>query len=301
MGITIGNPLKRNGMKHLARFLFFIVPVFLSAFWASCNSANKNQKSISFKLNLPLGEDYRYVIANEQNIQSMGTDMKLATSLEVNYQKQNDSSGFQLIKSTIGRVVVRVNSPVMNVSFDSKNGDVPKFGQSSLEPMFHLVNKSFLIYLDKQGVIHQIRHLSEPVTPTANDSVLMQTLGKSFDFYPANPVAVGDSWMTTTQLPVQGITTVLKTTYTLASVRDDTAFLDAQAELTAAERNLVMNNVPMTISMNGTQKGSLAVYIPQGRLLKASFSSTITGVFKAQGQEMKSVTTGTSTITSEKE
>lgn len=231
----------------------------------------------------------------------MGSDIHLATAIEVGYQKEKDSADFQLIKSTINRVSVKINSPVMNVSFDSKSGNAPKASQSAIEPMFNLVHQSFLVYLKKDGTIDRVTHPTESSFTTANDSLLIQTLGKSFDFYPTNPVAVGDSWNTTTQLPVQGINTTLKTTYTLKSVTGDTALIQAQSSLDAPERTLVMNNISMKIKMNGTQSGTLKVFIPEGRLLQASFSSDITGIFNARGQEMKSVTRGTSTITSKKE
>lgn len=288
-------------MKPGINFFYFLTWVVFLAFFSSCNNGDKGQKMISFKFNLPAGNSYHYIISNEQNVQSTGSSIKLSTTIEVNYQKQKDSADLQLIKSTIDRVAVKINSPVMNVSFDSKSGDAPSVSQSSLDPMFHLVNQSFLLYLNKDGVINKIAHLTESSSTEVNDSLLMQTLGKSFDFYPAKPVTIGDSWETTTTLAVQGINTSLKTTYTLKSVSGDTALIAAASSLKAPERNLVMNNVSMKIKLAGTQSGTLKVFIPEGRLLHASFSSKITGIFQAQGQEMKSVTEGISTITSEKE
>lgn len=226
----------------------------------------------------------------------------MATTLEVDYRKIKDSESVQIIKSTIDRVAVNITSPAMNVSFDSRNGINPPASQTAAASMFELVNRSFLIYLKKNGEVKKIVNLPAGGTSKiVDDSLLMQTIGKSFDFFPTHAVSVGEKWKTETQLPVQGINTFLKTTYVLQSLRGDTAFLKATSALEAPERNLVMNQVPITISMEGTQAGTLKVLVPEGRLLQASFSSKIIGNYKAMGQEKKTTTEGISTVSSEKE
>lgn len=290
-------------MKHIIHFfLGGAVVLLLAVFVTACNrSGDRQTDTISFHFDLPANDTFRYIISNEQKVQSQGIDMDFATTIEVLYQRLKDSAGLQIVKSTVDRVRVYIQSPTMNVSFDSENGNMPQSSQSAIEPMFRLINKSYLLYLNEEGMIQEVKALSGNPSSSSDDSLLIQTLGKSFDFYPQQPVKIGDNWKTNTELLIQGINTSLKTTYTLKAVHGDTAIVDVSAKLDAPERNLVMNGVTMKINMNGTQNGDMKVLISDGRLLHAGFASNITGHFSAQGQKMESNTEGKATITSKKE
>lgn len=290
-------------MKQTIQFFFYGLTFLLCAsLMAGCNRNSSQQpEEISFHFNLPVDTAFRYIISNEQKVQSKGADMDFVTTIEVLYQKLKDSASLQIVKSTISRVAVNIHSPAMNISFDSRDGNVPKSSQSAIEPMFRLINKTYLLYLNEEGKIQDVKALSTNQGSSPDDSLLIQTLGKSFDFYPQRAVKIGDSWKTNTELLVQGINTSLKTAYTLKAVKGDTAILDVRSKLDAPERNLVMNGISMKITMQGTQDGDIKVLVSNGRLLHAGFSSNITGKFSAQGKNMKSTTVGKATITSKKE
>lgn len=283
-------------------FLFASIACFaLWGFFSSCNNNHQSKNKIIFHFNLEQGATYHYTIKDEQKVGSPVGDMSLSSAIGVDYKKVKDSAGLQIINSTVKSVLVQIHSGNTNVTYDSKEGVMPTSSQFALAQLFQLIDKPFFIYLNPDGTIQKISGLPDGNAPGSNDSLLMQTFEKSFDFYPNHPVAIGESWTTTTQLPVQGIPNYLQTNYSLQSVEGDTAFITVKGTLEAKDRTLIINDIPMKIGMAGTQTGNLKILIEEGRLLNAGFSSKITGVYKAMGQEKRTTTIGSSSIVSEKE
>ncbi|HET8573007.1 MAG TPA: DUF6263 family protein [Edaphocola sp.] len=270
-----------------------------SGMFYSCTSSKVQDEAISFGLNLPKGNSYLYTINSAQDVSAMGSTMHQQSTIEVNYESLGDSNRAPLIEATVRHIVLSVNSPAMKLSFDSRSGSTPNPSLPAVSEMLALANQTFKIQLDSNGRIRQVYPV-RPASGNNRDTVLTQLLQQSLAFYPGHPVKIGDSWTSTVSMPVQEINAELKTTYTLTARHGDTAIIGALAELKSPKKTLVLNQTKMSIEMNGAQKGTLKVYIPEGRLLNATFSSKINGLMEANGQTLQSNTEGQSTISSEK-
>lgn len=285
-----------NRIKYLA---YLLLSASSLSMLSSCSTSNVQNEAVSFGLNLPKGNHYLYTIKSTQEVSAMGSTMHQESTIEVGYESLGDHSGGPAIEATVQHIALSVNSPGMNVSFDTKTGNTPHSDLPAVSQMLALANKSFTIHLDSNGHIQQVQPVGD-VSAKGQDTVLTQLLQQSLAFYPGHPVKIGDSWTSTVSMPVQEINAELKTTYTLTARHGDTAIIGALSELTSPKKSLVMNDTKMSIEMNGTQKGTLEVYIPEGRLLTATFSSKINGLTEANGQTLQSETEGQSTISSQK-
>lgn len=286
-------------MNRTKYFGYILLSVLSLGLLSSCSSNKSQDEVISFGLNLPEGNSYLYTIKSAQDVSAMGSTMHQESTIEVNYKSLGKDKQTSLVEATVQHIVLAVKSPVMNVSFDSKSPNTPHSNLPAVSQMLALANQTYKIQLDSNGRIEQVTPLSLE-SSKEQDTVLTQLLQQSLAFYPGYPVKIGDSWTSTVSMPVQEINAELKTTYTLTARHGDTAVIGALAELKSPKKTLVMNDTKMSIEMNGTQKGTLEVYIPEGRLLTATFSSKINGLMEANGQTLQSNTEGQSTISSQK-
>lgn len=286
-------------MNRTKYFGYILLSVLSLGLLPSCSSNKSQDEVISFGLNLPEGNSYLYTIKSAQDVSAMGSTMHQESTIEVNYKSLGKDKQTSLVEATVQHIVLAVKSPVMNVSFDSRSPNTPHSNLPAVSQMLALANQTYKIQLDSNGRIKQVTPVSA-ASPKGQDTALTQLLQQSLAFYPGHPVRIGDSWMSTVSMPVQEINAELKTTYTLTALHGDTAVIGALAELKSPRKTLVMNDTKMSIEMNGTQKGTLEVYIPEGRLLTATFSSKINGLMEANSQTLQSNTEGQSTISSQK-
>lgn len=286
-------------MNRTKYFGYILLSVLFSGMFYSCASNKTQDEAISFGLNLPKGNSYLYTINSVQDVSAMGSTMHQQSTIEVNYKSLGDSNRTPLIEATVQHITLSVNSPAMNLSFDSKSGSTPHTNLPAVSQMLALANQTFKIQLDSNGLIQQVKPVGASFG-NGQDTALTQLLQQSLAFYPGHPVKIGDSWTSTLSMPVQEINAELKTTYTLTARHGDTAVIGALAELKSPKKTLTLNDTRMSIEMNGTQKGTLEVYIPEGRLLTATFSSKINGLMESNGQTLQSDTEGQATISSKK-
>lgn len=286
-------------MNRTKYFGYILLSLWSLGMLSSCSTNKVQDEAISFGLNLPAGSRYLYTIKSAQDVSAMGSTLKQQSTIEVNYKSLGNDKQTSLIEATVEHILLSVNSPAMNVSFDSKSANTPHSNLPAVSQMLALANQTYKIQLDSNGRIQQVTPVSA-ASSKGQDTVLTQLLQQSLAFYPGHPVKIGDSWTSTVSMPVQEINAELKTTYTLTARHGDTAVIGALAELKSPKKTLVMNDTKMSIEMNGTQKGTLEVYIPEGRLLTATFSSKINGLMEANGQTLQSDTEGQSTISSQK-
>lgn len=287
-------------MKKEKIIIYLLLTFICISIFVSCSPDNDNSSGkINLKFNLPKEGSYKYIIKNTQDLTAMGSSMHQELNIEVNYKKLKDSSRNQLIKTTIDRVTLKVKSPSLNISIDTKDDATPHTNMPAAAQMIAFANHSYLIKIDTNGQISDIFSASDS-KKEALDSTLYNLLQQTLDFYPKHPIAIGDSWKTTVNIPVRDINTTLKTTYTLTDVKGDTAIVKALTSISAPTKTIIMNQNKMQINVNGTQKGTLKILISEGRLFNANFTSKINSIMHAEGQELESVTDGTSVITSEK-
>lgn len=125
-------------MKQTIQFFFYGLTFLLCASLMAGCSRNSSQQpeEISFHFNLPVDTAFRYIISNEQKVQSKGADMDFVTTIEVLYQKLKDSASLQIVKSTISRVAVNIHSPAMNISLIPAMAMSPNHHSRQLNPCF---------------------------------------------------------------------------------------------------------------------------------------------------------------------
>ncbi|MEN6384880.1 MAG: DUF6263 family protein, partial [Phycisphaerales bacterium] len=120
-----------------------------------------------------------------------------------------------------------------------------------------------------------------------DENQIKELTGNMMNMYPANPIAIGDSWYETKSinfmLPID-----IDTTYMLKSVKDDTAIIDAVSKMDMGDTSkpLVIDpNTKMSMQLSGTINAASEVNVKNGLTKKSDITMNFSGMLKMEGNE----------------
>jgi len=272
-------------LKSISLFLF------LGLSLAACQS-NKNEK-VNLKINFQPGDKYQYTTNIEQDITTMGTvNIKMNFTIDMLYEMFPKEGDLQKLGVTYDRLVLQGSTPMGEMTYDSKN---PDKSTSGINEMGNIVGKTIYVYLNTDGTLQKVEGLDQlkdpameklhPGSPVTDSSFTMM-MQNAFDVYPGKPVSVGAHWEKNTVMAISTFKFNMKSTYTLASVKDGIADITVVSELKLPEMEMEQNGFKMKMKMNGRQEGNMEVDVATGQIISGATTQNIEGQMNAGGQEM---------------
>lgn len=154
-----------------------------------------------------------------------------------------EPDGSQKVTMVLTRMVMKMNSPMVNMEFDSADTDEKANANPALKVLAKMIGMTITTIYDKEGKVAKIEGIEEffdklakeadPMSKQIFDGLKKQmgegsftkTFDASRDVMPSGPVAVGDTWKSDTmakELPMIGNMNI-EATSTLKSVKKDAA------------------------------------------------------------------------------
>lgn len=221
------------------------------------------------------------------------------------YEVLKDTAGGHQVKMTYDNFDVEIKTP------DSEKKMTTDNGPNSIDPvekMLSLLKGSYLLVtIDGKGHVTGVngyRELTEKIMNgiTLTNEADRQTMYKQlqemfgekfiknnmeqgFGVLPDTAVYVGDSW-TKKQTQLADIKLKVNSTYTLASLKDNIAGIDASADINDTDSNVNLMGYQANVNLQGTEEGSYKADMNTGMLLSGTSEIFIKGTVQIQFRDV---------------
>lgn len=283
-------------MRSYSRSLLFAVLICVSM------GVVHAQEKYTLRLNLEPGQQFNQRMAMSQTIDQMmnGITITMNQDLTLDYAytiTDRDAQGVAAIECTYQRIASKVSTQGMAVSYDSANTDTPV--SAEFRPMAAMVGKSFTMRITPLGAVESIDGLSEildavvaemsPEGPAREQ--MLANLKKQFGedtmkglieqamaIYPADPVAVGDTWKKTVDVR-QMVPMRLDNTWVLKEVTDDTATLEVTSLIgpVGDDTKVDMMGMELDVRLEGAQSGTTTIDRTSGWVVSSTVNQNVDG------------------------
>jgi hypothetical protein len=276
-----------------------------------CTAADK----VDLKLRLKAGDSHEMKMVQTQDIAQTvnGMEMKMKQTQEMVMTldcTSVDANGNMDLKMVYKSMKMSMEGPMGKMQYDSGNpntvGPNTPPQEKMMAGMFSaMVGSQFQMKVKPTGEVTNITGMSEMMqkmkdklksNPDAaaaegvldkmfDEKQLKELTGNMMNMYPAQPIAIGESWYDIKtmnfMMPID-----IDTTYMLKSVKDDIAAIDMVAKLDMGDPNkpLVSDpNMKMSMQMSGTINGTNEVDMKNGLTKKGDMTMNFSGVVKMEG------------------
>jgi hypothetical protein len=292
-------------MRHLTLSLCLVLVA--SVLLSGC-ALFGGSKAIELSLKLKPGDVYSLETINDQYIQQtvMGSEQNIDQTIGYTYRQEIKSlteDGNYQVQVTYDRVIFEQEGPMGNIAYDSE--DPPEQIPAPALGYAAMVDKSFELVMSPRGKVIDVSGVDamldqifdevaeqQPLNPQMRESLKQQmgeegiknNLGGLTNFYPDNPVKVGDHWQVVQDRA--GMTALhLETDYVLAKVEDGVLSLGAKSEISpvADAPPTQMGSMELSYALSGQQSGTLRVDQETGLLQVGSLVQNLSGDIKMTG------------------
>jgi len=311
----------RSGLRPILLVLFVSLGLTILAGCASTKEvpAWKQGDMIVLEARPNAGDNFTLTMEMDQSVDMsmMGQSIPMDQKQTYNYLYnivEVDEEGVFMLEQELSRIRGSVESSMMgSQSFDTDDGEAGQVG----EQMKAMIGVPIRARLTKKGEVVSVEgvedlqaRMSEEAFDEAQRKILEDALDpetfaqnlQTFSFYPDAPIAVGDSWTTTSSVRL-GFPMTLESTYTLTRVEGTTAYLDVAVDTYTPDdaEPMAMGGGEMTMDMTGTMTGTAEVDLPSGLMttMTTDQSMEADATVEAQGRtmDMQMSITGTMTQT----
>ena len=310
-----------------------IVPIFVYVLVIQAVVLAASQDKVDLKLRLKAGESHEMKRTQNQNItQTMNGQEQKMTQVQEMIMGFDclsvDANGNMDVEVTYKSMKVTMDGPMGRMEFDSANPkpvDPNRPDEKMMTAMFSAIAGSkFQMKITPTGKTLDVRGLGEMVAKmrgkmkeSIGNSPEMQGLDKFFDkmfdekqvkemtgdmmgTFPAEPVAVGDTWYDTTSMnfimPID-----IDTTYMLKQRKDGIAYIDAAAKMDMGDSSKAIEidpNNKVFMQISGTMNSTSEVEEKTGLARKSNVAMNFSGVMRMEAsQQMPEGMTMPMTIT----
>ena len=269
--------------------------------------------SLVLRMNLEPGELYRVRFRTEQlvtqSMQGQSFDTKQQIGYEYNYSVRSaDAAGNTWVDVQYTWVHIEQETVLGSMFYDSDNppAEVPP----GAEAFSALVGSGFSMLITPQGRVLEVEGLEAmydqmlqaiDFQDAAMEQQFRQTLeqqfgeeamkqqmsGASFEF-PLEPIEIGESWTTTTELTVM-MPMLIESTYTLRSIEGSLAELEMDSQVSSSANAGPVNfgSIQIEYSVSGEQQGTVQVDLASG-MTSSQIHQTLSGemVMAAEGESL---------------
>lgn len=299
--------------RHARVFNSFLTLCLLVALCFAPGAAAQDAGPYRLRLNLEEGATYRVTVVNERQIDQeiQGRTMENASTDTLTYiydVVEVSDDGVMTVEMTYEQTGAE-NGPRAALVGQSVTFRITPAGevvevqgvQALLDSMFAAMEAP-----NEQAAAMMKERLKGQFGPDA----LRSSVGKTFAFYPDEPVGIGDSW--TAQYRIESIMPIqVQATYTLESVENGVATLGVDATMTSPSDSepVQMGPAELDIAVDGAQNGTLRVDLATGFPMEIQYMQDLSGegevvVGKAPPNirviPMTMAITGTTTVTAER-
>jgi len=254
---------------------------------ASCNdivNSIQEPSPINLSFNFKNDSTYLYILDSRMLLMpqvngktlSIKQEMKLLCTYRVTGATNNQKN----TTVTYTRITMSSGNGYNSNSFDSNDSTNL---DSLYVPIASMINKPFnLIISDKGLASTQQLYETQPADSTDSadsiatvvtsfgDSSLRKMMTPCLNFYPPNPVKIGDSWKRNYTASSGFIHMKLENTYTLKGVEDGIAHI-------AMTANILPEFAGQNMAFRGIQNGTMDVDIESGLILNSKISQQLKG------------------------
>ena len=271
------------------------------------------QDKVDLKLRLKAGESHEMKMTQTQNIaQTMnGQEQKITQVQEmiIGFDCLGvDANGNMDVEMTYKAMKIAMDGPMGHLEFDTANpkpADPNKPQEKMMASIFSAIAGSkFQMKVSPTGKTTDIRGIKEMLTKIKEkmgNSPEMQGMDKFFDkmfdekqakemtgdmlgAFPAEPVAVGDTWYDTISMnfimPID-----VDTTYMLKQRKDGIAYIDAVAKMDMGDSSKAIEidpNNKVSMQISGTMNTTSEVDEKTGLTRKSNIAMNFSGVIKVE-------------------
>ncbi|MEQ8819296.1 MAG: DUF6263 family protein [Sumerlaeia bacterium] len=293
---------QRPALRLMAAAACFAV---LGATAAEAQDGEKYQ----LRYNLSQGESYDSSVSTEQVISQEMMGQKSVTTQKLDLASgasvaEVAEDGTQDIRYIFERVQGSVEGDAMSMTFDSDNADEEPSGP--MAALFtSLVDKPLIVSIEPDGDVAGIEGFGAVIDDVIenagipdeqmkarvrsqlqdqfSDDMLKEIILGAVFSYPADAMAVGDSWTSdgseSVAFPVQ-----MTDTYTLESVADGVATIKVSSDIVPLpdRQAQAMGQMLVDVALTGTKTGKLMVDLKSGLVTSGETSMDLSGEINAQ-------------------
>lgn len=270
------------------------------------------QEAVLLRYHFQEGQTFRIVTTTESETshtfqsmeQSVEQSMTQGTLMEV---LSVDAEGAARIRYTTESVRVSMKTPMGLLEYDSSQPDatVPQ----ALRPFALNAGVTYLMTMTPDGSVRDVtggeellermldgmslppgmtkESVREDMEAQFGDEAMARSLAQNFSGYPADAVAVGDSWTRVGRMP--GIPLVMETVSTVTGRGAGTVTVSAESTLSSdGESVMAMAGVAQRYEVTGTSSGVTEIEAATGVYLRMRAEMTMNGsvTISASGRDM---------------
>lgn len=157
----------------------------------------------------------------------------------------------------------------LNIKMD-KNGKILSI--SGFDAIYKKVNAAITPIVKDAA---QIKAFMENFKTGYSEKILKEEFGKNINVLPTKGAKIGESWNETVNITPDG-SVKLSTTYTLKSVENGIAEISVKGGIPRKSQSNSQNGVSHTISLDGTQNGTIRVDANSGWILGSKLNMNTT-------------------------
>lgn len=260
-------------------------------------------------LHLKAGLKYYYTITNETetNLEVKGQKIENTNKLLVGvvYEKVKDTMGGFLLKITYDSITSNIKKGDIKKEMNAANGE------GSLDPAERMLGilkgSSLLVSVNDSGKVVSINGYKEitdklmalmntndefirnkmemQYSGTMGDGFIKQNLEEGLGIFSDSAVHVGDSWkkMETNSTDMK---LNVATTYTLVSLADSIAEINAYSEIKNSNTPIDISGVEVNSNLKGSINSNFKTDLKTGILLKSKTTFSVKGTISQMGMDI---------------
>ena len=277
----------------------------LSCFIALLAPISSAQEKYTLRLNLAEGQSYqqRMQLSQVINQEMNGVKMTMNQDLIMDYDyavTEVDASGVATVTCTYTRVASKTTAPGGEMSFDSATVESPVAPQ--FRPLAAMIGKTFTTRIDPMGMVQSMAGMSEILDAIVSEmtvegperekmlanmkrqfgeDAMKDFIEQSMAIYPANPVAVGESWPKAIEI-TQMVPLTLDNTWVLKEVTGDTATLEVTSLIgpVPGKETMDVMGAELNVHLEGAQSGTTIIDRETGWVVSSTVNQNLDGAME---------------------
>lgn len=290
-------------MKNLKLILI----VFVALLIVGAADAQKYE----LKFNLAPGTNWKAkqssIMDINQQVMGMSNDMKMTMEAITAYSVDKVLDGNFYLTFTYDAMIMKIESPMMNLSYDSSQPvDAQNPFSNSLGSM---IGEKFEVVMDSKGKVMSVNGFDRimdkmmksvggdngakdqviaSVKQQFGDDAIKGSIEMSTALFPAAEVAIGDTWIVESVVPVN-VELKSKSTLTLKDVKDGKWYLEGTSVLNSNKDAAIQaNGMTQHMDLKGTSSFKTEVSSTTGWVVESVVNQNIEGVVVIEGGQLPS-------------
>jgi hypothetical protein len=223
----------------------------------------------------------------------MNMDMGVGMSIEIT--EGPDKEGLVDMKTSVDSMRMNMSGmPGMSVAYNSNRQADDPMASGMADALNPLFEAEILQTIDAQGQVVSTTGLEELQKALGEGGSGMSGMSsnpyENFQSYmvafPKKKVKVGDSWEQEVRMSNNGMPMDYANTYTLLGVDGDVANIKVEGSILMEEGEIEQNGMAMTMSMSGTQNGTMRVRLSDGMTQRVDMVQNLSMDMQTMGMAM---------------